>query len=260
MWTDIYELKCRPETNIKPWNREFKSIKMGARATRWADRVPTAYWKGNPDVASPLRVALLGCNDTAAWRAEIMRQNWDDEAKSGYTHSKLSSQCTHRYKIYAEGFAWSVSLKYILSCGSMALLIEPRYEDFFSRGLEPRVNYWPVTETGMCESIRDAVDWGNANPGEAELVGRRGQRLVQELRMHAVYDYMLHLLTEYARLMDFRPAAPPPSSSSSHDAPQEACEASVLCLADDKQRRFLEASRAEPAVSDEPCVLPPPPP
>ncbi|CAD6340447.1 unnamed protein product [Miscanthus lutarioriparius] len=60
----------------------------------------------------------------------------------------------------------------------MALLIEPWYQHFFSRGLERRVKYWPVTEMGMCESIRDAVDWGNANPGEAERVSRRGQRLV----------------------------------------------------------------------------------
>ncbi|XP_062179646.1 uncharacterized protein LOC133884304 [Phragmites australis] len=240
-----------PETNIEPWNREFKSIKLGAKATKWQDRVPTAYWKGNPDVASPLRVALLGCNDTNLWRAEIMRQNWEEEAKSGYSNSKLSSQCTHRYKIYAEGFAWSVSLKYILSCGSMALIIEPQYQDFFSRGLDPKVNYWPVSIVGMCESIRDAVDWGNANPAEAERVGKRGQRLMQELRMDAVYDYMLHLLTEYARLMDFRPAPPPTA--------QEVCEGSAVCLADGKQRLFLEESAAEPAV-DEPCVLPPPPP
>jgi hypothetical protein len=81
---------------VEPWDRQFASIKAGANATRWPDRVPTAYWRGNPDVASPLRVALLGCNDTGLWRAEIMRQNWEEEAKSGYTHSKLSSQCTHR--------------------------------------------------------------------------------------------------------------------------------------------------------------------
>ncbi|RLN28541.1 protein O-glucosyltransferase 1 [Panicum miliaceum] len=225
-----------PETNIEPWSREFKSIKVGAKATKWVDRVPRAYWKGNPDVASPLRLALLGCNDTNLWRAEIMRQNWTDEANAGYQHSKLSTQCTH-------------SLKYILSCGSMALLIEPQYEDFFSRGLDPRVNHWPVSRgPGMCDSIRDAVDWGNAKPAEAERVGRRGQRLMQDLHMGAVYDYMLHLLTEYAALMDFRPAPPPTA--------QEACEGSVLCLADDKQRRFLEASAAEPAT-EEPCVLPP---
>ena len=79
------------------------------------------------------------------------------------TRSRLAARLqelaeAQRYKIYAEGFTWSVSLKYILSCGSMALLIEPRYQDLFSRGLERRVNYWPVTEMGMCESIRDAVD------------------------------------------------------------------------------------------------------
>ncbi|KAM3400908.1 hypothetical protein ACQJBY_005627 [Aegilops geniculata] len=237
-----------PETHIEPWTREFRSIKQGSRRVRWPDRVPTAYWKGNPDVASPLRLALLACNDTNLWRAEIMRQNWEEEAKSGYQNSKLSSQCTHRYKIYAEGFAWSVSLKYILSCGSMALLIDPLYQDFFSRGLEPRVNHWPVSTVGMCESIRDAVEWGNAHPEEAERVGKRGQRLMQELGMDTVYDYMLHLLTEYAALLDFRPAPP-------HSA-QEACAGSVLCLADDRQRRFLEASAAYPATAG-PCSMPP---
>ncbi|XP_047042612.1 O-glucosyltransferase rumi-like [Lolium rigidum] len=237
-----------PETHIEPWSREFKSIRQGAKKVRWPDRVPTAYWKGNPDVASPLRLALLACNDTNLWRAEIMRQNWDEEARSGYQNSKLSSQCTHRYKIYAEGFAWSVSLKYILSCGSTALLIDPLYQDFFSRGLEPRVNHLPVSTVGMCESIRDAVEWGNAHPDEAERVGRRGQRLMQDLAMDAVYDYMLHLLTEYAKLQDFRPAPPPTA--------QEACVGSVLCLADAHQRRFLEASAASPATA-EPCSMPP---
>lgn len=237
-----------PETNIEPWSREFRSIKQGAKARKWRDRVPTAYWKGNPDVAAPLRVALLACNDTNLWRAEIMRQNWEEEAKSGYQNSKLSSQCTHRYKIYAEGFAWSVSLKYILSCGSMALIIDPQYEDFLSRGLAAKANYWPVGAVGMCESIRDAVEWGNAHPAEAERVGKRGQRLMQELGMGAVYDYMLHLLTEYAGMLDFRPEPPPTA--------QEVCEASVLCLADAQQRRFMEESAAEPAAA-EPCAMPP---
>ncbi|KQK07501.1 O-glucosyltransferase rumi homolog [Brachypodium distachyon] len=240
-----------PETHINPWAKEFRAIKQGSRRVKWGDRVPLAFWKGNPDVASPLRLALLACNDTNLWHAQIMRQNWEEEAKSGYRHSALSTQCAHRYKVYAEGFAWSVSLKYILACGSMALVIDPRYEDFFSRGLEAKVNHWPVrADVGMCESIRDAVEWGNAHPEEAELVGRRGQRLMQELGMDAVYDYMLHLLTEYAKLLDFVPSPP--------DTAQEACVGSVLCLADEGQRRFLEMSKAEPATG-EPCSLPPPP-
>lgn len=71
-----------------------------------------------------------------------------------------------RYKIYAEGYAWSVSLKYTISCGSLALIITPQYEDFFSRGLTPKKNYWPVSTNELCRSIKFAVDWGNANPSE----------------------------------------------------------------------------------------------
>lgn len=79
-----------------------------------------------------------------------------------------SSLC--RYKIYAEGFAWSVSLKYIISCGSLALIISPQYEDFFSRGLIPKKNYWPVFPDELCKSIKFAVDWGNTNPSEVYIV------------------------------------------------------------------------------------------
>jgi len=75
----------------------------------------------------------------------------------------VTSLCasSYRYKIYAEGYAWSVSLKYILSCGSVALLIAPQYEDFFSRGLIPEQNYWPVDPLKLCPSIKYAVEWGN---------------------------------------------------------------------------------------------------
>ncbi|KAJ0789126.1 putative glycosyl transferase CAP10 domain-containing protein [Helianthus annuus] len=93
-----------------------------------------------------LRLAkkLVLCNDTKKWGAQILRQNWGKEVVDGFKNSKLSNKCNHRYKIYAEGYAWSVSLKYILSCGSVPLIINPVYEDFFSRGLFPKENYLPI--------------------------------------------------------------------------------------------------------------------
>lgn len=120
-------------------------------------------------------------------------QDWVEESNSGFQKSSLSSQCNFRYssfkvslwynnyiwymillfnfryKIYAEGFAWSVSLKYILSCGSLVLIIDPQYEDFFTRGLVPKENFWPISPTELCRSIKLAVDWGNSNPSEVLL-------------------------------------------------------------------------------------------
>lgn len=65
---------CRPEINIGPWDEEFRNIKLGSQAVNWKRKDKTAYWKGNPDVQSTIRMALLNCNDTKKWGAQIMRQ------------------------------------------------------------------------------------------------------------------------------------------------------------------------------------------
>lgn len=67
-------ISYREEVNVSPWDEEFKSIKKGANSKSWKKKIPYAYWKGNPDVVSPIRLALLECNDTELWGARIMRQ------------------------------------------------------------------------------------------------------------------------------------------------------------------------------------------
>ncbi|XP_061345896.1 uncharacterized protein LOC133291626 [Gastrolobium bilobum] len=236
------------EINIQPWQEEFPDIKRGSQAVSWKNKYPLAYWKGNPDVSSPLRTELLTCNNSREWGAQIMRQDWGEAARTGFKQSKLSSQCNHRYKIYAEGYAWSVSLKYILSCGSVALIISPQYEDFFSRGLIPKQNFWLVDPLDLCPSIKNAVEWGNAHPDEAEAIGKRGQDFMESLNMDRIYDYMFHLISEYSKLLDFKPT---PSSTA-----LEVCAESVLCFADEKQRIFLNKSTAYPSQTP-PCTLKP---
>ncbi|TYI73269.1 hypothetical protein E1A91_D07G119000v1 [Gossypium mustelinum] len=236
-----------PEVNVEAWDEQFKEIKKGSQAQTWLKKIPRAYWKGNPDVESPIRLALMQCNDSNLWGTEIIRQDWAEEVKTGYERSKLSDQCNYRYKIYAEGYAWSVSLKYILSCGSLPLLISPQYEDFFTRALVPKLNYWPVSNIDLCRSIKFAVDWGNTNPSQAEAVGKRAQHLMESLSMDRVYDYMFHLISEYAKLQDFKPV--PPSSA------QQVCEESLLCFADDKQKEFLKKSAVTDGSSTPPCTL-----
>uniref|UniRef100_A0A7N0TH08 Glycosyl transferase CAP10 domain-containing protein n=1 Tax=Kalanchoe fedtschenkoi TaxID=63787 RepID=A0A7N0TH08_KALFE len=237
-----------PETNIQHWDKQFKDIKQGSQAVTWIDRLAFAYWKGNPDTGSPARSELLHCNDTLKWGAQILRQNWAAEAEAGFKDSNLSNQCKHRYKIYAEGYAWSVSLKYILSCGSTTLMIAPKYEDFFTRGLMPKDSYWPIPPTEFCPAIKFAVDWGNGNTAAAEAIGQRAQQLMETLTMDRVYDYMFHLLSEYSSLQDFKPA-PPPSAF-------EVCESSLLCFANQIQTKFLKNSAASPSPNP-PFKIPP---
>lgn len=64
----------RPETNIEPWDEQFQAIKRGGQETTWRKKELLAYWKGNPDVGSPVRKELLNCNDSKTYRAQILKQ------------------------------------------------------------------------------------------------------------------------------------------------------------------------------------------
>ncbi|KAF7844608.1 O-glucosyltransferase rumi-like protein [Senna tora] len=205
------------ELKIKPWETLLKNIQEGNKKIKWKDR------------------------------------RWDREIKQKFKNTKLEDQCTHRYKIYAEGAAWSVSQKYILACDSMAMFIEPKYYDFYTRSLLPLQHYWPISTKNMCKDIQFAVDWGNSHAEEAQKIGKEGSNYLQEnLKMKLVYDYMFHLLKEYANLLRFKPIIP--------EGAIEVCSNTEGCPnnINDTLKEFMVESMVKSPSSEPPCALPSP--
>ncbi|CAD5190154.1 unnamed protein product [Musa acuminata subsp. malaccensis] len=248
-----------PETNIKPWVPLMKEMNEGNAEVEWAEREPYAYWKGSPFMGGS-RQDLVKCNVTKErdWNARIYAQDWNSEAKQGYNRSNLARQCYHRqvcfrllYRIYVEGLAWSVSQKYILACNSPTLFVDTRFVEFFQRGLMPGHHYWPIAADNKCRGIKFAVDWGNAHQEEAQAIGKASSGFFQqEVKMDHVYDYMLHALTEYAKLLKYKPTVP--------EGFTEICMESLACSASEKTKSFLLESMEKWTHDAEPCTLPPP--
>ncbi|CAH9109684.1 unnamed protein product [Cuscuta europaea] len=241
-----------PEINIKPWEVLSKELVQGNRKISWVEREPYAYWKGNPEVAET-RKDLLKCNisEKHDWGARVYAQDWIEEQKKGYQQSNLADQCIHRYKIYIEGSAWSVSEKYILACDSVTLLVKPHYYDFYTRGLMPLKHYWPIRDDDKCRSIKHAVEWGNSHVQKAQEIGKEGSKYIQEeLKMEYVYDYMFHLLNEYAKLLKYKPTKP-------QDA-VELCSERMACGAKGLEKEFMLESLVKSASLTPPCTMPPP--
>ncbi|XP_039134471.1 LOW QUALITY PROTEIN: O-glucosyltransferase rumi homolog [Dioscorea cayenensis subsp. rotundata] len=240
------------EVNIKPWEVLMKEIKQENERLKWVDRVPYAYWRGNPDVAGT-RHNLLSCNVSKdhEWNARVYRQDWFKESRQGFKESNLASQCTHRYKIYIEGRSWSVSEKYILACDSPTLFVSTRYHDFFTRGLIPGKHFWPIPSNDKCRSIKFAVDWGNSHQKEAQELGKTSSGFMQEqLSMDYVYDFMLHLLTEYSKLLKYKPVVPPTAV--------EYCMESMACTRQGLEKQFMLDSMVKSPSDRGPCAMPPP--
>ncbi|KAM3730083.1 hypothetical protein ACB098_12G060600 [Castanea mollissima] len=240
------------EINIKPWKHLLNDLKEGNKRMGWMAREPYAYWKGNPSVAL-IRQELMKCNvsDNQDWNARVYAQDWIRESQEGYKQSDLASQCNYRYKIYIEGSAWSVSEKYILACDSVSLLVKPHYYDFFTRGLMPVHHYWPVRNDDKCKSIKFAVDWGNSHKRKAQGMGKAASEFIQEdLKMEYVYDYMFHLLNEYAKLLTFKPIRPRKAV--------ELCAETMACPAQGVQKKFFMESMENGPTYTSPCTMPHP--
>ncbi|KAF3796235.1 hypothetical protein EJ110_NYTH03322 [Nymphaea thermarum] len=204
------------EVNIKPWEPLVKELRAGNGRRKWTERERTAYWRGNPYV-SGTREDLL------------------------------------KYKIYVEGAAWSVSRKYILACDSPTLSVKDRYYDFFSRSLQPGQHFWPISAHNKCPSIKFAVDWGNSHPQKAQEIGKAGSSFIlNDLRMENVYDYMFHALTEYAKLLRYKPTIP--------SAAKPVCLESMASSESGRVKEFMIQSKVEGPRNAEPCALPPPDP
>ncbi|KAJ8771431.1 hypothetical protein K2173_026608 [Erythroxylum novogranatense] len=241
-----------PAINIKPWEPLLNELMEGNKRMEWKNRDPHAYWKGNPAVAKT-RQDLMKCNVTENqdWNARVYAQDWTRESKEGFKQSNLANQCIHRYKIYIEGSAWSVSEKYILACDSVTLLVKPHYYDFFTRSLVPGHHYWPIKDDDKCRSIKFAVDWGNAHTNEAQAMGKAASEFIKEdLKMDYVYDYMFHLLNEYAKLLNFKPTVPPRAT--------EFCSETMACSAKGLEKKFMLGSMVKGPANAGPCTILPP--
>ncbi|CAN1237092.1 Protein O-glucosyltransferase 1, partial [Linum grandiflorum] len=241
------------ETNIKPWKSVVRDINEKSKKSKWEDRVPSAYWKGNPNVSAG-RFDLMTCNISNGhqdWHTHLYRQEWGEEERNGFAHSKLEDQCTHRYKIYIEGYGWSVSEKYIMACDSMTLLVKPQFHDFFTRGLMPLRHYWPIRPENKCRDIKFAVEWGNSNPNKARGIGESGSRFMKkDLKMENVYDYMLHTLTQYAKLLRFKPKLP-----QGFEPGDELRSETIACSWEGVWREFMLDSAVESPSSRLPCSM-----
>ncbi|XP_004300778.1 PREDICTED: protein O-glucosyltransferase 1-like [Fragaria vesca subsp. vesca] len=239
------------EINMKPWESVLKDVKKGNERSKWMEREPYAYWKGNPLVAQKRR-DLLKCNvsSTKDWNARLFIQDWILESLQGFKQSDVASQCTHRYKIYIEGTAWSVSEKYILACDSVTLLVKPKYYDFFTRSLQPMHHYWPIRNDNKCKSIKFAVDWGNNHKQQAQAIGKAASSFIQqELKMDYVYGYMFHLLNEYAKLSKFEPRVPKGATLM--------CTETLAFAADESEKKFMTESLVKSPSMTNPCTMPP---
>lgn len=85
-------------------------------------------------------------------------------------------------------------------------------------------------------------------------LGKAASSFMQEqLKMDYIYDYMYHLLNEYAKLLKFKPRIP--------EGAMELCSEVMACQAEGlegRKKKFMMESLVKGPSITNPCTLPPP--
>ena len=74
--------------------------------------------------------------------------------------------------------------------------------------------------------------------------------ILEDVKMDYVYDYMLHLLTEYAKLLKYKPTIPKDAI--------ELCSETMACPALGLEKKFMMDSLVKGPSNTAPCTMPPP--
>ncbi|CAN4125692.1 unnamed protein product [Withania somnifera] len=115
----------------------------------------------------------------------------------------------------------------------------------------PQQHYWPIKDEDKCRSLKFAVQWGNNRTHKAEAIGKAGSHFIHEdMKMEYVFDYIFHLLTEYAKLLKFEPKVP--------SGAVEICSESLACTSQGIWKKFMEEALEKSPSYTNPCTLAPP--
>lgn len=86
---------------------------------------------------------------------------------------------------------------------------------------------------------------------QAQAIGRAASRFIQEdLAENYVYDYMFHLLSQYSKLLKYKPTIPPRAV--------ELCSELMACPAKGFKKKFMTDSTVSGPSIKTPCTMPPP--
>lgn len=83
---------------------------------------------------------------------------------------------------------------------------------------------------------------------QAKAIGEAASKFIgEDLKMENVYDYMFHLLNEYAKLFKYKPTVPAGAI--------ELCAETMACQANGTWRNFMEESLVKSPSERAPCSL-----
>ncbi|KAF6715604.1 Protein O-glucosyltransferase 1 [Oryzias melastigma] len=197
-------------TGLGRWDLMRVDLKKSAAQWPWKKKEPKGFFRGSRTSSERDPLVLLSREDPELVDAEYTKnQAWKSEkdtlGKPPATEIPLVDHCKYKYLFNFRGVAASFRLKHLFLCGSLVFHVGEEWLEFFYPQLKPWVHYIPVKQD--LSDVRELLQFVKENDDVAQEIAKRGQEFIlQHLRMEDVSCYWEHLLTNFSRLLTYKPS------------------------------------------------------
>nr|XP_055060650.1 protein O-glucosyltransferase 1 isoform X1 [Misgurnus anguillicaudatus] len=196
-------------TGLGRWDLMRDDLNKSAAQWPWKKKSPKGFFRGSRTSSERDPLILLSREAPDVVDAEYTKnQAWKSEKDTlGSPPAKeipLVDHCKYKYLFNFRGVAASFRLKHLFLCGSLVFHVGEEWIEFFYPQLKPWVHYIPVKQD--LSDLRELLQFVKENDGVAEEIAMRGQKFILDhLRMEDVYFYWERLLTDFSKLLKYRP-------------------------------------------------------
>ncbi|KAM9454457.1 protein O-glucosyltransferase 1 [Clarias gariepinus] len=196
-------------TGLGRWDLMREDLKKAAAQWPWKKKSPKGFFRGSRTSPERDPLILLSREDPGLVDAEYTKnQAWKSEKDTlGRPPAKeipLVDHCEYKYLFNFRGVAASFRFKHLFLCGSLVFHVGEEWLEFFYPQLKPWVHYIPVKQD--LSDLRELLQFVKENDKVVEAIALRGQTFIEDhLRMEDVSCYWETLLTDYSKLLEYKP-------------------------------------------------------
>ncbi|XP_034406949.1 protein O-glucosyltransferase 1 [Cyclopterus lumpus] len=196
-------------TGLGRWDLMRDDLKKSAAQWPWKKKEFKGFFRGSRTSPERDPLILLSREAPELVDAEYTKnQAWKSEKDTlGRPPAKeipLVDHCKYKYLFNFRGVAASFRLKHLFLCGSLVFHVGDEWQEFFYPQLQPWVHYIPVKQD--LSDVRELLQFVQENDAIAQEIATRGKEFIlNRLRMQDVSCYWERLLTEFSRLLTYKP-------------------------------------------------------
>ncbi|XP_026220210.1 protein O-glucosyltransferase 1 [Anabas testudineus] len=196
-------------TGLGRWDLMREDLKKSATNWPWKMKESRGFFRGSRTSSERDPLILLSREAPELVDAEYTKnQAWKSEKDTlGRPPAKeipLVDHCKYKYLFNFRGVAASFRFKHLFLCGSLVFHVGDEWQEFFYPQLKPWVHYIPVKQD--LSDVRELLQFVKENDAIAQEIATRGKEFIlNHLRIQDVSCYWERLLTEFSKLLTYKP-------------------------------------------------------